>query len=777
MSRFIKDWLVSNEEKAESAPVIIQDGDTPKDDFSAASADDASDVETDKPAVADLPAASEGAPKATVKDQGHQTISVSAEGDEKDLYSTGELNQMISNEAFVGGLLGFLGTSVVVGIPFVGTAVHGALRVERIKLREDIQTIAKRIEKVRNGQLTEAKAKKMTLPDGIKDVDWVEVLKSSLLGTFFGPLYGIRQGSQIEDLNKELQKKLGELEESLKKSGISTETYAEYRASIEEAETDKTDLPTDTEADAGDEPKGDDVAKIEADEGNGSGDTAPEGVDETVTADDAEVTQVDEPADEAPEDDVEKDESDADEKDESDDSDETDEHEGERPARDDGDDGRDEDDLDDGREGYEEHEGTLDSPLENAMEASRNVEAVGEDVDALMRVTESLEAYHTLLARSLKESDGISALTADMVRVGLESLDVSLGGTSVVLGMEAFGEHSSQRMATRLSMEGVGDAIKTTVEAAKKAIKRLFEMLYDAFNQVMNGVGRAKTRLAAVVKELKDAPSSLGAVETSVSGAGRLTLDGKFAGNDADAVKLLTNVTNYMYDIYPKSCVALARNMDKEFKSAAKNGTIEERQRVHGMLTAAFKTQPWETVGQDPKDEAKVTSAELPGGWKLERRIADVPKSSSSKAFNVKTTAYSFKENFDIRFETDSSIKSGESTAKYTTPNAAGMKTLITALEGLITAAEQNKQAAVNYKLLGKHFSDYHQQIDYSADDGSVSQMFYYDMSRVMTRPAGPFNGYIGRTLNAYISILEHNLSAMKKAATPASDQKALPAS
>ena len=639
MSRFIKDWLVSNEEKAESAPVIIQDGDIPKDDFSAASADDASDVETDKPAVADLPAASEGAPKATVKDQGHQTIRVSAEDDEKD---------------------------------------------------------------------------------------------------------------ESDDPEKDA---------------------------------------TDDEP-ASDEPEGDDVAKIEADEGNGSGDAAPEGVDETVTADDAEVTQVDEPAadekdepadtvpaDDVPADDVEKDESDADEKDESDDSDETDEHEGERPASDDGDDGRDEDDLDDGREGYEEHEGTLDSPLENEMKASRNVEVVGEDVDALMRVTESLEAYHTLLTRSLTESDGISALTADMVRVGLESLDVSLGGTSVVLSMEAFGEHSSQRMATRLSMEGVGEAIKATVEAVKKAIKRLFEMLYDAFNQVVNGVGRAKTRLAAVVKELKDAPSSLDAVETSVSGAGRLTLDGKFAGNDADAVKLLTNVTNYMYDIYPKSCVALARNMDKEFKSAAKNGTIEERQRVHGMLTAAFKTQPWETVGQDPKDEAKVTSAEFPGGWKLERRIADVPKSSSSKVFDLKTTAYSFKENFDIRFETDSSIKSGESTAKYITPNAAGMKTLITALEGLITAAEQNKQAAVNYKLLGKHFSNYHQQIDYSADDGSVSQMFYYDMSRVMTRPAGPFNGYIGRTLNAYISILEHNLSAMKKAATPASDQKAVPAS
>jgi len=76
MSTNIRNWLNASLEENKEAPVKIQEGETPKEDFSTATNEDSGDVDTDKPATAKIDAASDGDEKGKDIDQGHQEVHV-----------------------------------------------------------------------------------------------------------------------------------------------------------------------------------------------------------------------------------------------------------------------------------------------------------------------------------------------------------------------------------------------------------------------------------------------------------------------------------------------------------------------------------------------------------------------------------------------------------------------------------------------------------------------------------------------------------------------------
>lgn len=135
----------------------------------------------------------------------------------------------VSQEGFTGGLIGWVcGTSG--WVPFVGPTIHAVAKTKRLKLREDIQTIAKRIEKIRAGQIEKAAEEGLELPKKLKHVDFIDIIKSAVFGQFFGSFYGAWQGSDLQNLNNELQAKLKELETELNAAGIATESLDEDAA-------------------------------------------------------------------------------------------------------------------------------------------------------------------------------------------------------------------------------------------------------------------------------------------------------------------------------------------------------------------------------------------------------------------------------------------------------------------------------------------------------------------------------------------------------------------
>lgn len=132
--------------------------------------------------------------------------------------------ETVSQEGFGGGLLGFLAGSLG-WAPFVGAGVHAAAKTARLKLQQDIEKISKRIADVRKGDIEDAKKNGTKVPKSLENFDFVTVIKSALLGQFFGPFYGAHQGSELENLNDQLQAKLKELKAEMDKAGISTEDF------------------------------------------------------------------------------------------------------------------------------------------------------------------------------------------------------------------------------------------------------------------------------------------------------------------------------------------------------------------------------------------------------------------------------------------------------------------------------------------------------------------------------------------------------------------------
>lgn len=136
---------------------------------------------------------------------------------------------VVSEEGFTGGLLGFLLGSTAGLIPGVSAGMGAATKAQRMKLQQDIQTIAKRIAKVRAGQIDDATKDGLKLPKQMKNVEWGQVIKGALLGTFFGPFYGAYAGSDLQNLNDQLAAKLRELEGVMEAAGVkpSAEDYGD----------------------------------------------------------------------------------------------------------------------------------------------------------------------------------------------------------------------------------------------------------------------------------------------------------------------------------------------------------------------------------------------------------------------------------------------------------------------------------------------------------------------------------------------------------------------
>ena len=213
--------------EAEKKFKVSQESDTTDTDSSAVTGDGDETINAANiKAIDETPADGAGAPgedekpATTLVDVGERSELEAAETTSDD---SQDLN--VSQEGIAGAVIGFIVGSAG-WTPFVGGAIHGAAKVKRLKLREDIQTIATRIEQVRRGQLAEAQKKGLSVPENLKNVDMVDIIKSAFIGQFFGSFYGAYQGSDLENLNRELREKLAELEKEVKLAGISTESLA-----------------------------------------------------------------------------------------------------------------------------------------------------------------------------------------------------------------------------------------------------------------------------------------------------------------------------------------------------------------------------------------------------------------------------------------------------------------------------------------------------------------------------------------------------------------------
>jgi len=412
----------------------------------------------------------------------------------------------VSQEGFAGAVVGFL-VGAAGWTPFVGAAIHAAAKAKRLKLREDIQTIAKRIAAVRKGQIEKAKKEGLELPKKLEDVDYVEIIKSAFLGQFFGGFYGAWQGGDMEELNKELKAKLKELESELDAAGISNESFADGEAA-----------PADLEAEANAAAA---AAAAHVAEGAAAAAEAAAAAAAAVTGEEPAADAADAAADagEATSEAAE---------------------EAEVAAAD-------ASELDSDEEAKAIEDGHAE--IEAAAQDIEDGEAHAEEYEQAAATMESLVDA----LRDAQKTGGLTPQSAQFFNISFESIGIRLTGKpfqnahgeACIPSMESFGGSMRRDTATQISMEAASDWLKKIWEVLKKTFQQIKAWVIKFIQAVFDQAARFEARADKIIAKAKAASGDAknATIELGRAG-GKIARNGKVDTADlADLVMLAEEAT------------------------------------------------------------------------------------------------------------------------------------------------------------------------------------------------------------------------------------------
>lgn len=134
---------------------------------------------------------------------------------------------------------------------------------------------------------------------------------------------------------------------------------------------------------------------------------------------------------------------------------------------------------------------SIDKEIESSLDVEPS-ESIEKDLEKVEAVTVALEQYSDVLTQSLARG-GLRPEEGQLLNVALEHFDRVLGLESQVLSMEDFGGKMSRREATQVSLENVGDKIKT---AAKKA----WELIVELFKKLKENLAGVKAKSAKLAE-------------------------------------------------------------------------------------------------------------------------------------------------------------------------------------------------------------------------------------------------------------------------------------
>jgi len=745
MSRFIKQWLTSsNEDNNEDQKVVVQDGETPKDDFSDASNEQSGDADTAKPAVAELDAASDDAPKHTTKDQGHQKVTVSSEDskeeeeeEEKDEEEEREEEEESSDD-------------------------DSDEKDEESEEKDEEEDG----EESEAGEEEEEAGEEEASDDGEQEEeassDDAEAVKEEVdEQSGEEPASDAEEGGEEEEAGKT----------PVVEEGPAEEAPAEAEAQAEEESVSEAD---DVESEAGD-PEEETAGDAEV---NGDVEHQPVTVSEETESGEAETTGG---VKEGPQHDVPKPEEDV-----SADTKGTEEASGEGEG-----------DVSVSAEEDESLDVGITSPEEKMVEDMNQVAQDGAHFD---KVSESLEAYHSLLTKALERGDGIDSITAESIRIGLEHMDESFSGDQLIPSNEAFGQTSSRQYATQVSLESVQSGFKATIAAGKKAMEKLFELLRHIWGKFNDDVAGTKKKLDQLKKEVESIESGAGSKKVNVKGGKRLMVSGVFGPTKPETIKAMIDVSNYMFNQYPRQYESMIKEgidiMSTDFsKSKDLKATMDLTARELFMLPQKhIKPLPGSTdvKASDLPDHVKgyegiKRSSLLPGDRALvlwvqpQTRIESFVKGNN----NPSLSKFSYFDFVPVNTGTNPEMDAVD------LPSMDEIKGMLKSMETLVKVLEDSKNAQDKYEQIRRKMSSDKVDVTFKIvrdenngkSPSSIGELLVgagtnlpvrtlNELVRNFVKPTGDFHAYVASTAKAYASTLEYFIKTHKQHAVKEEKEK-----
>lgn len=199
-----------------------------------------------------------------------------------------------------------------------------------------------------------------------------------------------------------------------------------------------------------------------------------------------------------------------------------------------------------------EAEETVDSEVMEVTEAEGQVQEQEEAVDQLEEAAATLESIYNSVQASL-ENGGLSAESAVYLNHAVSATLRSVGVDKQVLpSLESFGGATGKLQATKVSLEGIKDWLKTLWTAIKNAVIKAVEWVRGLFAKIFGGLDKIEDRAKKLREEAKKMKSEKPKDKITFRSVSKLHIKGKAdAGDFAQGLITLKDTLKTMLDVVP----------------------------------------------------------------------------------------------------------------------------------------------------------------------------------------------------------------------------------
>lgn len=162
----------------------------------------------------------------------------------------------------------------------------------------------------------------------------------------------------------------------------------------------------------------------------------------------------------------------------------------------------------------------------------------------------ALEAYAGIL-QSARGRGGVDAATARLLAVGLESMGLVETDEKIQASIEDFASGTRRTKATNVSIESIGEALKSGWEKFKELLAKAWQMAKEFYGSIVHDAEHLRPKVEALSKRIANLGSFThrqGKVTIQIKDANRLMVRGKFVG---DNPTLLIKPATYVIRDYP----------------------------------------------------------------------------------------------------------------------------------------------------------------------------------------------------------------------------------
>lgn len=442
----------------------------------------------------------------------------------------------------------------------------------------------------------------------------------------------------------------------------------------------------------------------------------------------------------------------------------------------------------------------LEQPLQRSLEV---FEGIHQDLKEVDRIQTSLESYHSLLSMVVDHGKEICPTTARAIQVGLEGLDP----------MFSYEYQTLDGDVTTVSMEKLAEAFSVAMKAAGRAIDKLFAVLYELWVNLTSGLSRTEKRLEALLKRIDAVETDVSRV-VSVKGGTRLMVRDDFRGNDLASLRDLNNVARFMYDDYPRQIEGLIRDAVALFSKVPVSSSDKDKTSSHRAQAIMdfqelprkhFRPIPNNIAAKPselPPDLAKFPGLKrspiLPGNHALVMGVREdmfLIKGTTAGDADVEIpriylTVFRFLDRLLVVEFTRLEVQSKKTEVKYELPTRQELRNMVRELQGILKYAMKAGETKAGYARLKTETEKQIRYITYSTSthdermedlrnrtNSSIFAGSLRSLLRKAVHPTGHFIGYLGSTVNAYVGLIEYNLTQLEKATKgERASQPALPA-